>query len=286
MIFTREQLVSVFNNVCNDIIDGGYENSFGEFIEFPNLKKLKKGTKMYDEIPPIDSSKLPYFEITKIYCQNIDSYLKAIELGSDCAVLNMASARCAGGGVAAGSRSQEEELCRRSNLLYSLYSFTPLGRMKFGFDNTKKSSYPIPNFGGIYSPCVTIYRNSIDYDTMDTPRECSVISCSSVIHPKLDPSTGLMLSRYERIVKKKIREIFRIAILNNHTKLVLGAFGCGAFKNPPHHIARLFKEVLNESEFSHSFEEICFAILEDYNSGRSHNPKGNLKPFVEIFGEK
>ena len=33
------------------------------------------------------------------------------------------------------------------------------------------------------------------------------------------------------------------------------------------------------------FEEICFAILEDNNSGREHNPLGNLKPFIDVFGE-
>lgn len=86
--------------------------------------------------------------------------------------------------------------------------------------------------------------------------------------------------------KRKIRTILRIALDNNHTKLVLGALGCGAFKNPPSHVARLFKEVLEEPEFIGAFEEICFAILDDGNSGRDHNPNGNLKPFADVFGEK
>lgn len=281
---TQSELIRVFNYVCNDIENGGYENELGNFIEFPNMKKLKKGTKMYEEIGKLDKNSLPHFDNTEIYCQNIDSYLKAIEMGEDCAVLNMASARSAGGGVTNGAKAQEEELCRRSNLIYSLYSFTPLGKRLFGFDNTSKATYPIPTYGGIYSPFVSIYKKVQTYENMNNPKQCSVISCSALIHPELDISTGLMLERYVRPVKRKIREIFRIAILNNKSKLVLGAFGCGAFKNPPKHVALLFKQVLEEDEFKHSFEEICFAIINDHNCKRQHNPEGNLKPFVDIFG--
>ena len=71
--------------------------------------------------------------------------------------------------------------------------------------------------------------------------------------------------------------------MNGHSKLVLGAFGCGAYSCPSRHVALLFKEVLQEKEFDHSFEEICFAIIEDKNSLKN-NKEGNLKPFKEIFG--
>ena len=282
-MMTREQLIRVFNQVIIDIENGGYINDFDDFIEFPKINKLKKFSKMYEEVEKIEIP--PKFSKTKIYCQNIDSFEKAIEMGEDCAVLNMASARSAGGGVTNGARAQEEELCRRSNLIYSLYSFTPLGKKIFNFDKTYKGlSYPIPFFGGIYSPFVSIYRNSQTYETLRYPKLCSVISCSSIIRPEIDPDTGMMARRYERLIRRKIRVILRIAILNKHSKLVLGAFGCGAYKNPPKHIAKLFDEVLKENEFKNSFEEICFAILEDGNSCREHNPEGNFKPFADIFG--
>lgn len=285
----RSNLIRVFNYVIRDIENGYYifdQGGLTEYseVQFEDIKKLKRGTKMYDEIGKIENYKIPHYYHTRIYCKNIDSFEKAIEMGEDCAVLNMASARSAGGGVTNGSRAQEEELCRRSNLIYSLYSFTPKGKELFSFDNTAKNQYPIPTFGGIYSPKVNIYRKPKTYETMESPKLCNVISVSGVIRPRIDEVTGMMANGFPRMVKRKIRQIFRIAILNHHSKLVLGAFGCGAFKNPPKHVALLFEEVLNEPEFKNSFEEICFAILEDNNSRREHNPEGNLKPFVERFG--
>jgi uncharacterized protein (TIGR02452 family) len=67
--------------------------------------------------------------------------------------------------------------------------------------------------------------------------------------------------------------------------LVLGAFGCGAFANPPKHMAKIFREVFMEKEFKNKFKSVVFAIYEDHNSGKAHNPNGNVLPFLEVFDE-
>ena len=85
--------------------------------------------------------------------------------------------------------------------------------------------------------------------------------------------------------KEKMRTILRIAGKHGHDCLVLGAFGCGAFANPPNHVACLFKDVFSESEFQGFYKQVVFAILDDHNSRKEHNPNGNVQPFVEVFGE-
>lgn len=277
---SKEGLIYIYNSVIQDIKNGYYVNPNGEEIEFEEIRKIRNKTKFYETTPRIENPKK--FKNTKIYVQNIDSYLKAIQLGPDCAVLNMASRNNPGGGVSKGSRAQEEELCRRSNLLYSLYSYISKGKTLFDFEN--KESYPIPTYGGIYSPGISIYRKPDTYGTYEEPFLTNVISVSGVLHPTYDPVTRFMQKSFARMTKEKIRTIFRIALLNKHSKLVLGALGCGAFGNPPEHVALIFKEVLEEPEFKNSFEEICFAILDDGNTGKEHNPNGNYKPFVEVFG--
>ena len=83
--------------------------------------------------------------------------------------------------------------------------------------------------------------------------------------------------------KERIRAILRIAGANQHNCLILSAFGCGAYQNPPNHVAKLFKEVFNESEFLNQFQLIIFSIIDDYNTWKNHNPNGNVIPFQREF---
>lgn len=88
-----------------------------------------------------------------------------------------------------------------------------------------------------------------------------------------------------KITMNKIRTIFRIALQNNHNAIVLGAFGCGIFHNPPKDIAKCFDIVINEKEFKNAFEKIVFAILEDCCSNNKHNISGNFLPFKKQFDQ-
>ena len=76
----------------------------------------------------------------------------------------------------------------------------------------------------------------------------------------------------------KARTILRIALNNGQETLVLGALGCGAFHNPPKHVAEIFKTVLQEPEFAGAFKAVYFAIIDD------HNSNGNLAAFKKVFG--
>jgi uncharacterized protein (TIGR02452 family) len=60
--------------------------------------------------------------------------------------------------------------------------------------------------------------------------------------------------------------------------VVLGAFGCGAFKNPSESVAEIYWEQINKRR-TH-FSVIAFAI---YNAG--YGP-GNFKPFSSVFSRK
>ena len=78
----------------------------------------------------------------------------------------------------------------------------------------------------------------------------------------------------------------RIGLKQSHDSLVLGAWGCGAFCNPPEHMAVLFKETLEEPEFKDKYREVVFSIIDDHNARRPHNPEGNLLPFVRVAMER
>ena len=63
--------------------------------------------------------------------------------------------------------------------------------------------------------------------------------------------------------------------------LVLTAFGCGANGHPPDTVAELFRTAVRER--GGSLQLVTFGILNDHNTGRGHNPEGNLGPFQKAF---
>ena len=211
-----------------------------------------------------------------------------LDAGFNPCVLNMASRQNPGGGVINGAGAQEENIFRRTNLFMSLYQFTQHAN-DYGIKKNQ-NSYPLnKNTGGIYSGKITVFRASEKngYRLLNSPFMLSFVSVPAINQPEIikkDNQYYIVESLIES-TKEKIRTILRIAGKYNHDCLILGAFGCGAFGNPPNHIAKLFKEVFSENEFFNIFRIVVFAIFEDHNSGKEHNPNGNVLPFLEVFDE-
>lgn len=65
-----------------------------------------------------------------------------------------------------------------------------------------------------------------------------------------------------------------IALAHGHQNIVLGAWGCGVFRNDPKDIARYFKEVIF-AEFADRFQKIVFAIYA--------KDERFIQPFVNEF---
>lgn len=80
---------------------------------------------------------------------------------------------------------------------------------------------------------------------------------------------------------RKIHAIFAVSLLYGHDTVVLGPLGCGAYRNPPEHVAQIFQHVIQE--YYGCFKRIVFAIIDDHNARLAHNPEGNLVPFQRIF---
>ena len=278
----EKQLAQVFEQTVEEILYGCYDMNpkLANFDE-DNIQMVYNS----EYITSIGKQKKErlFDKPAKITVENKDSFQKAQEMGEDCLVLDMANDRVAGGNPEKGAKAQEEELCRRSTLSLGLYQFSPKKFHTYFTNETiaPLGSYPLSLFGAIYVPGVTVYKEKDTYAIMKNPFKCAVIAIGAIRLPIL--KKGRLNNLDVSITKGKIRTILRVAIKHNHTKLVLGAFGCGAFGNPPRQMAELFKKVLAEKEFYGFFSEICFAIIEDDNSTKC-NKEGNYKPFKEVFG--
>jgi uncharacterized protein (TIGR02452 family) len=154
----------------------------------------------------------------------------------------------------------------------------------------EKGFYPIGEYGAIYSPHVQVFRKSEkDGLAFQKPLEIDCIASAAYCLIR-----GRMTDKYEKGMLEKIRSIFRMGIEKGHDSLVLGAFGCGAFRNDPRIISKFFKQVIEEIEFKNKFRLISFAIIDDHNATKGSNfnifketftnPSPELSLLERIFG--
>lgn len=164
-------------------------------------------------------------------------------------VLNMANATWVGGGFLRDSSGQEEELCRRSTLFPQLMEAAKVG------------CFPIPELGSIVLPDVAVFRErkGEDYARLGEVRRVAVITAAAPCHPDL--STEAAKEQYVESMRAKVDALLSVAEHLGYVDMVLSAWGCGAFRNPPKEVARIFREALN-GKFSTAFRRIVFAIYD------------------------
>lgn len=280
----KEERIAVYENTVRIVNKGTYTSPNGKEITITDTDKMVEGTKFYGKKVIIDHKSLPkYHTVINVIDSDCLYAAKAmLDKNLNPCVLNMASFHTPGGGVINGSSAQEENIFRRTNIFKSLYQFNSIGT-QYGVKQ-KEERYPLDyNFGGIYTPNVTVFKGSDDtnYTPLEEPFKIGVVSVAAVKNPRCE--NGKLVPWVVDIIKNKIKQILDIALSNGHDSLVLSAFGCGAYKTPPTEMARLFKEVLSSENYKDVFKEIQFAIINLKSTNGEHNPQGNFKPFYEAF---
>ena len=220
-------------------------------------------------------------------------YEKLVNEGCRPLLLNMANATSPGGGYRKGDGAQEENLFRRSDYYHSLdLEISERDRSEQLYRTSECEEkrptgyaglYPMEDFGAIYTAGITVFRGIElkGYPYMKRPlyNVCSIAMAAHREPPLTDKNR--LQNQFARSTRKKIESIFAIGHHHNHDCLLLSALGCGAFKNPPEHVALLFKSVIYQ--YAGYFKTIYFAIIDDHNTGNRHNPRGNYAPFKQIL---
>ena len=164
--------------------------------------------------------------------------------------LNFASARHPGGGFQNGARAQEESLCRSSGL-YACIRTSPM------------YAFHAPERGGwysdyaVYSPGVPVFRND-DGDLLAEPYLCGFVTAPAV-------NAGAVGVRQKPDIpaemERRVEKVLAVMAGHGHDSAVLGAWGCGVFKNEPGLLADLFRKALT-AEFAGAFSRVVFAVLD------------------------
>jgi uncharacterized protein (TIGR02452 family) len=152
-----------------------------------------------------------------------------------------------------------EESIARSSSLYSTVSQDKFLSSFYAFN--KRDKLCLYSHRIIYSPLVVIFKDDAGHLLSDP-------YCANIVTSPA-PNAGIVSKRHKdapRMISEtlieRIRRILYIFHANGDDTLVLGAFGCGVFRNNPIEVASVFKQELDSDKFKFSFRKVVFAILD------------------------
>lgn len=192
---------------------------------------------------------------------NTAHYIKQYYPDYRVAMLNFADAKRPGGWVNDGAPTQEENMCRCTNLYVGLtqqkcadkyYSVNDVYHTDEHFDEAYTDAL-------IYLPNVSIFKNDVDYHAVPVV-DVDVIT---------SPAPCGRVKNVRSILEHRIEGIIKSAYAHGVNALVLGAWGCGAFGQNPRMVASCFARVLSRYKV---FDAVVFAIKD--TPGTASNEHG------------
>jgi uncharacterized protein (TIGR02452 family) len=183
--------------------------------------------------------------------------------------LNFASAKNPGGGFLGGAKAQEEDLARCS----ALYACLRDQRTYYEANRHEPSLLYTDHM--IYSADVPFFRDD-QLRFLEEPFLLSIITAPA-------PNAGAALARdpslgdaIRAVLEARARKVLAVAAQHRHRCLVLGAWGCGVFRNEAEQVARAFANALADAQLRAAFERVVFAV---------YDPGGkNMSAFERQFG--
>ncbi|ATB50252.1 TIGR02452 family protein [Corallococcus macrosporus] len=259
-----------------DILERGqYLAPSGRRVELGEaVERAVSGTALYRpgdfsrlSFPLADTPLAPRIEVTSE--KTGAAARRLVEAGaSQVAALNFASAKNPGGGFLGGAKAQEEDLARCSALYACLLS------QREYYDANRAEPSPLYTDHLIYAPDVPFFRDE-DLALLEQPFTVSLLTAPA-------PNAGVALARdrdmggrIRKVLEARALKVLRVAAHQGHRTLVLGAWGCGVFRNNPVEVAEAF--ALGLGSLPGAFDHVVFAVYERGGDGP------NLRAFQAHF---
>lgn len=171
----------------------------------------------------------------------------------DFSALNFASAKNPGGGFLGGGQAQEESLARSSALYRSL-----LQAREF-YELGKRSSLLYTD-AMIVSPHCPVFRDDSGA-LLPRPFNVTFLTCAAPNAGAIDKNTPNLKMRIPAAFRRRIAGVFAASLLHVCRTIVLGAWGCGVFRNDPTMVAKEFAHAV-PTDWLYRFERIVFSVYD------------------------
>ena len=132
----------------------------------------------------------------------------------------------------------------------------------------------------LYSPDVIICKDDSDYIPARLKPydfvKVDVVTCAA---PHIFSNIVIPDMKLHAMSLSRAKNIMRVCAYNDADILVTGAFGCGAFKNPPELVAKAWREALEG--YREKFELVVFAVY--CAEGESENYEAFKRVFHDML---
>jgi uncharacterized protein (TIGR02452 family) len=258
----RNHNAIIANETLKIIEQGFYVNGKGQHRELKDVLRLcKEQTRLYtpDELSTLMGLLEPASCQTKIKVTGETSLEAAQRLTSESSekviCLNFASAKNPGGGFLGGAQAQEESLARSSGLYASL-----IAQMTF-YDLHRKQGNLLYSDHMIYSPNVPVFRSD-DGGLLEAHYALSFITSPAPNAGAIAKNRPHLSKDVPGVLSKRAAKVLALAVKLRYKRIILGAWGCGVFRNSPEQVARAFQELL-EDTFKGQFNGVTFAVFDN-----------------------
>lgn len=228
----------------------------------------QKNQQIYWEGDPIKYGQPPFSKPSEMILspkKTVEAAQAYAAAGKKVCILNFASSVAPGGGVLTGEQAQEESICRVSTLYFALSDPETAGKFyDYHWELIRAGKMNRRNRDDIiYTPGIIAVRDDANGEAMlagEDWYEMDVITCAAPDLRQLGDAAQFSPTSEElrTLHETRWRCILAAAAKHQADVLILGAFGCGVFANPPEVVVDAFNRVL--PEFRNHFQTIEFAV--------------------------
>ncbi|MBB6371259.1 TIGR02452 family protein [Chryseobacterium shigense] len=239
-----------------------YINEENEKIDLKNqLEVCKKETVLFssEELSTMIKNELPETSFETEFetwnCSSLKAILKLSEEENQekLMCLNFASAKNPGGGFINGAEAQEESLARTSALYETQLQAWDYYRIHRAMESCFYTDMMI------YSPKVPVFRKDKG-ELLLKPVLCNFITSPAVNAGVVRRQEPERANEIFKAMDVRMDKMFALALSQGNEILILGAWGCGVFRNDPKDLVELFKKHLY-GKYKNKFKKVVFAVL-------------------------
>jgi len=270
------KLKQIAESTIETLARGSYTTPDGELIDVESLlKRCVESTKCYkpdalelirDEVfaSPHTADRTDFELVNETTLQGAARLVASGEF-QRVGVLNFASARHPGGGFLNGAKAQEESLARSSGLYPSLL------RCSGYYAHHRSLKTSLYSDWMIFSPDCPILRTDTG-DWLDRPYTVSILTSAAPNAGSIADNEPENLTKIPTVFRERISKVLALAAYQRCDALILGAWGCGAFRNDPALVAPLFREQLKpRGPYWGRFQKVLFSVLDTSESQNTYN---------------